>query len=37
MRDISKDDVIAIVCTDELIKDEWLDKGLKYVEELTYS
>ncbi|BBL61697.1 MAG: methanogenesis marker 17 protein [Methanobrevibacter arboriphilus] len=37
IRDISKDDVIAIVCTDELIKDEWLDKGLKYVEELTSS
>ncbi len=37
IRDISKDDVIAIVCTDELIKDEWLDKGLGYVEELTSS
>lgn len=34
IRDISQDDVIAIVCTDELIKDEWLDKGLAYVEEL---
>ncbi|MDR2966700.1 MAG: methanogenesis marker 17 protein [Methanobacteriaceae archaeon] len=34
VRDISDGDVIAIVCTDELIKDEWLDKGLQYVEEL---
>jgi len=34
IRDISDGDVIAIVCTDELIKDEWLDKGLQYVEEL---
>lgn len=34
IRDISDGDVIAIVCTDELIKDEWLDKGLEYVEEL---
>jgi len=34
IRDISKNDVIAVVCTDELIKDEWVDKGLKYVEEL---
>ena len=34
VRDISDGEVIAIVCTDELIKDEWLDKGLRYVEEL---
>ncbi|RBQ23695.1 hypothetical protein ALNOE001_07600 [Candidatus Methanobinarius endosymbioticus] len=34
IRDISQDDVIAIVCTDELIKDKWLEKGLTYVEEL---
>ena len=34
VRDISDGDVIAIVCTDELIKDEWLDRGLRYVEEL---
>ena len=37
IRDISQDDVIAIVCTDELIKDEWLDKGLAYVDELKSS
>jgi len=37
IRDISKDDVIAIVCTDELIKDEWLDRGFAYVEELISS
>jgi putative methanogenesis marker protein 17 len=36
IRDVSQGDVIAIVCTDELIKDEWLDKGLDYVEELKY-
>ena len=34
IRNISKKDVIAIVCTDESIKDEWLEKGLAYVEEL---
>ena len=37
VRDISEDDVVAIVSTDELIKDEWLDKGLAYVEELKSS
>lgn len=37
IRDISQDDIIVIVCTDELIKDEWLDKGLAYVEELKSS
>lgn len=37
IRDISQDDIIAIVCTDELIKDEWLDKGLAYVKELKSS
>jgi putative methanogenesis marker protein 17 len=37
IRDISDGDVIAIVCTDELIKDEWLDKGFQYVEELKNS
>ncbi len=37
IRDISQKDIIAIVCTDELIKDEWLDKGLAYVEELKSS
>lgn len=34
IRDISQGDVIAVVCTDELIKDEWLDKGKKFVSEL---
>ena len=34
IRDISDGDVVAIVCTDELIKDEWLDKGIQYVKEL---
>jgi len=34
VRDISEGDIVAVVCTDELIKDEWLDKGFAYVEEL---
>lgn len=37
IRDISQDDIIAIICTDELIKDEWIDKGLEYIEELKNS
>ncbi len=37
IRDISQGDIVAIVCTDELIKDEWLDKGLEYFEELKNS
>jgi len=37
IRDISQGDIIAIVCTDELIKDEWLDQGFAYVEELKSS
>ena len=37
VRDISEGDIVAIVSTDELIKDEWLDKGLAYVEELKSS
>ena len=37
IRDISQDDIIAIICTDELIKDEWIEKGLAYVEELKSS
>ena len=37
VRDISEEDIVAVVCTDELIKDSWLDKGLAYVEELKSS
>ena len=37
VRDISDGDVIAIVATDELIKDDWLDQGFQYVEELKSS
>ncbi|KZX16333.1 hypothetical protein MBCUT_08850 [Methanobrevibacter cuticularis] len=34
IRDISQGDIIAIICTDELIKDSWIKKGREYVEEL---
>jgi putative methanogenesis marker protein 17 len=34
IRDISEEDVIAVICTDELIKDSWIEKGKKFVQEL---
>ncbi|MDR0912265.1 MAG: methanogenesis marker 17 protein [Methanobrevibacter sp.] len=34
VRDLSQGDVVAIVSTDELIKDSWLDKGQSFVDEL---
>ncbi|KZX14342.1 methanogenesis marker 17 protein [Methanobrevibacter curvatus] len=34
IRDLSEDDVVAIVATDELIKDSWLKRGKKFVDEL---
>ncbi|MDR1722025.1 MAG: methanogenesis marker 17 protein [Methanobrevibacter sp.] len=34
IRDLSKDDIVAIVATDELIKDEWLDKCREFIKEL---
>ncbi|MDR0901003.1 MAG: methanogenesis marker 17 protein [Methanobrevibacter sp.] len=34
IRDISEDDIIAVVCTDELIKDEWIKKGKEMRDEL---
>lgn len=34
VQDISEDDVIAIVSTDELLTKEWIEKGHKMVEEL---
>lgn len=34
IKDISREDIVAIVATDELIKDEWVDKAEKYIMEL---
>ncbi len=34
MKDISRDDIVAIVATDELIKDEWVLKAYEYMGEL---
>ena len=34
IRDFSEKDIVAVVCTDELIKDDWMDKTRAYVEEL---
>ncbi|MDR2623290.1 MAG: methanogenesis marker 17 protein [Methanobrevibacter sp.] len=34
VRELSKDDIVAIVSTDEMIKDDWILKCQKYVKEL---
>ena len=34
VKDISEEDIIAVVATDELIKDAWLEKGQSYIQEL---
>lgn len=34
MKDLSRDDIVAVVATDELIKDEWVEKAQNYIEEL---
>lgn len=34
IKDVSKGDIIAIVATDELIKDAWLEKAQEYIDEL---
>lgn len=34
MKDISRGDIVAVVATDELIKDEWVEKAYRYMEEL---
>lgn len=34
IKDISQGDIIAVVATDELIKDSWLEKGNEYIQEL---
>ncbi|MCQ2973090.1 MAG: methanogenesis marker 17 protein [archaeon] len=34
IKDISRDNIVAVVATDELIKDAWLEKAEVYIEEL---
>ena len=34
IKDISQGEIIAVVATDELIKDAWLEKGNEYIQEL---
>lgn len=35
VKDVSKDNIIAVIATDELIKDSWIDKANEYIEELS--
>lgn len=34
IKDISTEDIVAVIATDELIKDEWIEKSNEYLEEL---
>ncbi len=34
IRDISQDNIIAMVCTDELLEDKWIEKAYKMIEKL---
>ncbi|MGL6298723.1 MAG: methanogenesis marker 17 protein [Methanobacteriaceae archaeon] len=34
IKDLSKDNLVALVCTDELIKDEWVEKAESFIKEL---
>ncbi|WP_297982681.1 methanogenesis marker 17 protein [uncultured Methanobrevibacter sp.] len=34
MKDISRDDIVSVIATDELIKDEWIEKAEGYIVEL---
>lgn len=34
MKDISRDDIVSVIATDELIKDEWVEKAEGYIVEL---
>ena len=34
MKDISRDDIVAVVATDELIQDAWVEKAYEYMDEL---
>jgi len=35
IKDISKDDIIALIATDELIKDSWIEKANVFIDELS--
>ena len=35
IKDISRGDIIAVIATDELIKDAWIEKAEEYIEELS--
>ena len=34
IKDLSTNDIVTVVATDELIKDEWLDKAHEFIDEL---
>ena len=34
IKDLSTDDIVAVVATDELIKDAWIEKANEYIDEL---
>ncbi|MGC9516601.1 MAG: methanogenesis marker 17 protein [Methanomicrobiales archaeon] len=34
IRDLSEDDIVAMTCSDEILKDEWIEKGKELVEEM---
>ncbi len=34
IEDLSTEDIVTVVATDELIKDEWIDKAHEYIDEL---
>ena len=34
IKDMSTEDIVAVVATDELIKDDWIEKANEYIDEL---
>ena len=34
IKDVSTEDIVAVIATDELIKDEWIEKSDEYIAEL---
>ena len=34
IKDLSSEDIVAVVATDELIKDEWIEKCHEFMDEL---
>ena len=34
IKDVSVGDIVAVIATDELIKDDWIDKANDYIAEL---